>query len=61
MRDTRSRGHTLRVTGTNYGAVAHAVLVCKRAFEHIGEYLHVSMGVRPEALAWLHTIFVHDA
>ena len=45
VRDSRARAHTLRLAGTNYGAGAKAVLVLERAFENVGDNLHVAMRV----------------
>src|SRR5262245_31136356 len=42
-------------------AVAHAVLVLKRPFQHQRDDLHVAVTVGAEALARLHAILVDDA
>src|SRR5436305_5369588 len=61
MPDSRSGAHLLHIIGTNDRACAHAVLVLKRAFEHVSDDLHVAMTVRGKAVSSLHAVFVDDA
>src|SRR5438034_5861507 len=56
-----ARAHTLSITGTNYRAVSHAVLVFERAFKQIGDDLHVAMRMRGKTMSGLHPIFVDDS
>src|SRR5438445_13001578 len=56
-----ARAHTLSITGTNYRAVSHAVLVFERAFKQIGDDLHIAMRMRGKTMAGLHPIFVDDS
>src|SRR5438552_9579160 len=46
-----ARAHTLSITGTNYRAVSHAVLVFERAFKQIGDDLHIAMRMRGKTMA----------
>src|SRR5438067_8968201 len=59
--DARSGAHLLHIIGTNDRACAHAVLMLKRAFEHVSDDLHVAVTVRGKAVPSLHAVFVDDA
>src|SRR5512132_2969197 len=54
-------GHALHIAGANDGAGSHAVLVLQRAFEDIGDDLHVLVPVRLETATWLNAILVDHA
>src|SRR5512132_912440 len=54
-------GHALHIAGANDGAGSHAVLVLQRAFEDIGDDLHVLVPMRLETSAWLNAILVDHA
>src|SRR3989442_15757647 len=56
-----ARAHTLSITGTNYRAVSHAVLMFERAFKQIGDDLHIAMRMRGKTMSGLHPIFVDDS
>ena len=53
-------GHALQFTGPDDRAVAHAVLVLQRAFEDVGDDLHVPVAVHAEPLTGLHAVIVDD-
>ena len=55
---TGARAHALHVAWTDGRAVAHAVLVLERAFQHIGDDFHVAVAVRAEALPRLDLVVV---
>src|SRR5262245_2295684 len=56
-----SRAHPLYVTGSNRRAIADGILVCELAGKYIGDDLHVSMAMRSESGAALHSVFVDNA
>ena len=58
--DAGASGHALQFARPDDRAVAHAVLVCERPVEDIGDDLHVPMAVHPEPLARLHPVVVDD-
>src|SRR6266581_7511784 len=45
-----ARAHQLDLARPEHAAIAHAVFVLQRAFEHIAEDLHLPMRVRAETL-----------
>src|ERR1700757_4848180 len=53
-------GHALQFTGLDDRAVAHAVLVCERPVEDVGDDLHVPMAVHPEPLTGRNPVVVDD-
>src|SRR5205823_9212134 len=53
--------HALYVARHDGRAGAHRILVSERAFEHIGDDLHVAVAVRAEAATGLHAVLVDDA
>ncbi|MNE18243.1 hypothetical protein D3C80_1112650 [compost metagenome] len=50
--------HHLHVAGADHRAGAHRVLVLQRAFEHVGEDLHVAVAMGVEAAALAHVVLV---
>src|SRR6204780_1349001 len=61
VRDSRAGAHPLRFAGTNDRAGAEAVLVLERAFENVGDNLHVAMRMGGEPGAGADAILVDDA
>src|ERR1700733_762248 len=61
VRYSRAGAHPLRFAGTNDRAGAEAVLVLERAFENVGDDLHVAMRVGGKPSAWADAILVDDA
>src|SRR5206468_9919370 len=61
VRHALACAHELNLARLEHAAVAHAVLVFQRAFEHVAENLHVAMRMRAEALARRDAVVVDDA
>ena len=59
--DARPRAHALHLARADHRAVAEAVLVLKRAFENVGDDLHIVVGVAGEAAAGRDAVVVDDA
>src|SRR5882724_10262415 len=53
--------HELNLARLERAAVAHAVLVLQRAFEHVAEDLHVAMSVCAETLAGRDAVIIDDS
>jgi hypothetical protein len=58
VRHAGARAHPLDFARDDDRAVPHAVFVLERAAHHVGDDLHVSMGMGAEALATDHAIIV---
>src|SRR6266513_6455346 len=50
--------HDLHIARPDHRPGADTVLVLERAFEDIGNDLHVAMSMSPEALAWADPVFI---
>ena len=61
VRDAAARAHELNLPALEHAAVAHAVLVLQRAFQHVTENFHVAVRMRAEALSGRDAIVVNDA
>ena len=61
MRYAWAGAHELDLTGLQLTSVAQAILVLKSAFEHVAEYLHVTVRVGSKALAGRDAIIVYDS
>lgn len=61
VRDAPARAHQLNLAGLELPAIAQAVLVLQRAFQHVAENLHVAVRMRPEAQARRNPVVVDDA
>src|SRR5512146_3335919 len=59
--DAGAGGHALHLAGPDDRTGADAVLVLERAFEDVGDDLHVAMAMRIEAGAGLDAILIDDA
>ena len=59
--NTTAGAHALDIARRDGLDIAHAVLVGQLAGKHIGDNLHVAMGVLAEAGARLDVVFVDDA
>src|SRR5208337_5512674 len=56
-----SCAHILHVTRADYRAVAHAVAVLQRAFQDVGDDLHIAVRMRGKPRAACDAVVVHDA
>src|SRR5262249_15658594 len=54
----RTSRDPLELPGPENRAVTEAVLVFQLAFQHVGDYFHVPVPVRPKPLARLHAVLV---
>lgn len=61
VRDTRSGGHPLDVTGPDHRTITQAVLVFQGSLQNVGDNFHVSVRMRAETLGGGHAILVDDA
>src|SRR5438128_2579483 len=59
--DSRARAHPLHVTRSDDRAGAEAVAVLERALENVGDDLHVTVRVRPEAAPGRDPVLVDHA
>ena len=60
MRHSAACAHELNLARLEHAAVAHAVLVLQRAFEHVAEDLHVAMRMRAETLTGRNAVVIDD-
>ena len=58
VRHAAAGAHQLHVAGADHRTGAQGVLVFQRAFEHIGENLHVAVRVLAEAFTGGHAVIV---
>src|ERR1700735_2245153 len=58
--DSTARAHPLCFARTNDGASAEAVLMLERAFEDVGDDLHVAMPMRGKSCCRAHAILIDD-
>ena len=56
-----ARAHALHVARADHRAIAQAVLMRERAFENVGDDLHIVMRVAGKAGAGRHAVVVDDA
>ena len=61
MDDAGARAHALDFAGPDDAAAAAGILVLHRAFQNVGDDLHVAMGMGRKARAARDPVFVDDA
>jgi hypothetical protein len=61
MQHPGARRHALHVAWARHLTVAHVIFMFHFAFQHVGDNLHIPVGVSAKALAAYHAVFIDDA